>query len=161
MNGISSYSMWWLIIQYNWYMYTGDKKYLESNKEYILNLLEQFTKYIGKDNSEKLDGMRFLDWPTFADSIAVHAGLQALLFKTFKSGSDLCKIFNNQEMGKKCLDAANRLKSNIPDPGSRYRRAAIMAISGFGDIRRIKFKSNGSRRGSKIINILWLLCFTG
>ncbi|MGA7722972.1 MAG: alpha-L-rhamnosidase C-terminal domain-containing protein [Ignavibacteriaceae bacterium] len=133
MNGISSYSMWWLIIQYNWYMYTGDKKYLESNKEYILNLLEQFTKYIGKDNSEKLDGMRFLDWPTFADSIAVHAGLQALLFKTFKSGSDLCKIFNNQEMGKKCLDAANRLKSNIPDPGSSKQAAAIMAISGLGD----------------------------
>jgi hypothetical protein len=133
MNGISSYSMWWLIIQYNWYMYTGDKKYLDSNKEYIIDLLEQFTTYIGDDNSEKLGGTRFLDWPTFADTLAVHAGLQSLLIKTFLFGSNLCRIFNNPEMEKKCLDAENRLRSNVPDPGNSKQAAALMAIAGLGD----------------------------
>jgi len=114
-------------------MYTGDKKYLDSNKEYIIDLLEQFTTYIGDDNSEKLGGTRFLDWPTFADTLAVHAGLQSLLIKTFLFGSNLCRIFNNPEMEKKCLDAENRLRSNVPDPGNSKQAAALMAIAGLGD----------------------------
>jgi hypothetical protein len=28
MNGISSYSMWWVLIQHSWYRYTGNAAYL-------------------------------------------------------------------------------------------------------------------------------------
>jgi len=140
MNGISSYSMWWLIIQYNWYMYTGDKKYLESNREYIIGLLNQLAKYIGPDNKEKLEGTRFLDWPTSSDTAAIHAGLQSLMITTFKYGSELCKILNDPEMEKKCIADANRLKSNVPDPGNNKQAAALMAISGLGDPKELNTK---------------------
>jgi alpha-L-rhamnosidase len=140
MNGISSYSMWWLIIQYNWYMYTGDEKYLESNKEYIIALLNQFTKYIGTDNSEKFNDRRFLDWPSSADANAVHAGLQSLLLRTFTLGADLCRVLNDRETETKCVEAAKRLKTNVPDPGKSKQAAAMMAISGLGDPAELNTK---------------------
>ena len=31
MNGISSYSMWWILIQYQWYLNNGDLNYLKKN----------------------------------------------------------------------------------------------------------------------------------
>jgi hypothetical protein len=133
MNGISSYSMWWLIIQHDWYMYTGDKKFLESNKEYIVKLLNQFTQYIGEDNSEKFNDRRFLDWPSNADTNAIHAGLQALLIRTFNAGAEICRYLNDPETENKCLDAVNRLNKNVPDPGKSKQAAAMMAISGLGN----------------------------
>jgi hypothetical protein len=34
MNGYSTYSLWWIVCVYDWYMYTGDKKWLESQCGY-------------------------------------------------------------------------------------------------------------------------------
>ena len=35
MNGMVSYSMWWVIIQRDWYMHNGDLVYLKEQKEYL------------------------------------------------------------------------------------------------------------------------------
>jgi hypothetical protein len=64
MNGISSYSMWWVLIHYQWYLNNGDLAYLQENQEYIYSLLNLLEKKIDTDGKENLDGNRFLDWPT-------------------------------------------------------------------------------------------------
>ena len=38
MNGISSYSLWWLILQHDWYRYHGDLGYLGEQRDYLLGL---------------------------------------------------------------------------------------------------------------------------
>lgn len=35
MNNMSAYSLWYLIIQYEWYIYSGDKDFLEKHRAYI------------------------------------------------------------------------------------------------------------------------------
>ena len=136
-NGIGAYSIWWLIIQHDWYMHKGDKKYLESNKEYILGLLNQLTKYIGEHGEEKLPPRRFLDWPSEANDQAKHAGLHVLLLKAFQDGLLLCDVLNEKEMQQKCKDAIIKMKSYKPDPGISKQAAALMAITGLSNAEKI------------------------
>src|SRR3546814_19316361 len=60
LNGISSYSLWWIIIHRDWYLYHGDLEYLQEQMEYLTGLLDLLvTKIAG--NKEALDGHRFLE----------------------------------------------------------------------------------------------------
>ncbi|MBA3685827.1 MAG: alpha-L-rhamnosidase, partial [Planctomycetes bacterium] len=79
MNGISSYSLWWLLTQHTWWMYVGDAAYLEAQRGYLGGLAAQVLGCIGDDGGERLAEWRFLDWPTAGDDVAKHAGLQGLL----------------------------------------------------------------------------------
>lgn len=65
MNGISSYSMWWVIIHEDWYLHHGNLPCLKEQQSYLTNLLKRLTTCVGTDGKEKLDGVRYLDWPTF------------------------------------------------------------------------------------------------
>ena len=89
MNGISSYSMWWIIIHRDWYYYQGDLEYLQEQEHYFAALLKQLCQKIDSDGIEVLDGGRFLDWPSSENKEAIHAGLQSLLLMTFKAGFEL------------------------------------------------------------------------
>ena len=62
MNGHLSYSMWWVSLQRDWYYQTGDKAYLEENKDYLFNLLERTVLLIDESGTLKYDGRMFLDW---------------------------------------------------------------------------------------------------
>ncbi len=130
MNGMVSYSMWWVIIQRDWYMHNGDLAYLEEQKSYLKGLLNLLMSKIDKNNSEKLNGGRFLDWPSSEDPKAIHAGLQALLVMTLDAGKELSLILKDQETAKKCDEAINRLKKNVPAAGQSKQAAALLAISG-------------------------------
>ena len=102
MNGISSYSLWWILLHEKWYQYTGDVKYLEQQADYLFPLLEQVISTIDKDGREHLGGSRFLDWPSNANTQAVDAGLQALTVMTLESGEKLCRMLGNETLADKC-----------------------------------------------------------
>jgi alpha-L-rhamnosidase len=131
MNGMVSYSMWWVLIQHDWYMHNGDLKYLRSQKTYLVGLLNHYMKAIDKNNSEQLDdGTRFLDWPSSANKQSIHAGLQALLALTLSAGADLCSILNDPATAKNCRAAFLRLKTNVPEAGNSKQAAALLSLSG-------------------------------
>jgi alpha-L-rhamnosidase len=131
MNGMISYSMWWILIQHDWYMHNGDLKYLKEQKTYLIKLLELYLKQIDVSNSEALtNGQRFLDWPSSTDSKAIHAGLQGMLVMTLKAGADLATILNDPATAAKCKTAVERLKKNVPDPGRSKQAAALLSLSG-------------------------------
>jgi alpha-L-rhamnosidase len=134
MNGMVSYSMWWLIIQHDWYMHNGDLAYLKQQKQYLTSLLDHYLSKIDANNSEELnDGARFLDWPSSTDPKAIHAGLQALLVLTLKDGAELCRILNDKPEAAKCMAGIERLKKNIPDAGTSKQAAAVLSLAGLLD----------------------------
>ncbi|WP_432710252.1 alpha-L-rhamnosidase [Pedobacter sp.] len=128
MNGISSYSMWWIRIQRDWFLYQGDLTYLEKQQDYLVALLNQLIGKI-KGNKEDLDGMRFMDWPTFSNKPAVHAGLQAMMVMTLTDGAELCRILGDLETAKKCEAAVKRLRKGAPDAGGNKQAAALLALA--------------------------------
>ncbi|MDD4869029.1 MAG: alpha-L-rhamnosidase [Kiritimatiellae bacterium] len=133
MNGISSYSMWWVLIQHSWYIQSGDLEYLKKQQVYLTGLLEQLIKHIDQDNKETLTGMRFMDWPSASNKEAVHAGLQSLMIFTMVAGGDLCSILGNETTMKKCDEAVERLRKHIPVHGNSKQAAALIALSGLGN----------------------------
>jgi len=130
MNGISSYSMWWILIQRDWYYYQGDLDYLKQQKDYLAGLLKQLSSKIDADGNENLDGGRFLDWPSNENKKAIHAGLQSLMVMTFKAGAELCKLLGDQEMAQLCTVSQTKLEKQVPDMAGSKQAAALLALSG-------------------------------
>jgi hypothetical protein len=135
MNGISSYSMWWIIIQYQWYMNNGNLDYLKQNKDYTYKLLDLLETKIDSVGNEKLDGHRFLDWPTSPNKEAIHAGLQSMMLMTFRNGEKIANILNDKEKAAAYKLVWQSLKKNVPTPNGNKSGAALMAISGLVDAK--------------------------
>lgn len=143
MNGISSYSIWWLLIQRDWYMHTGDLKYLAGQKEYLAGLLDMLISKVGEDGTEHLDGSRFLDWPSEPNRKAVDAGLHSLMVMAMDAGAGLCDILGESSRAKRCRRTLELLKKssgaaswleglsrdNPSSPGNK-QAAALMTLSG-------------------------------
>jgi alpha-L-rhamnosidase len=129
MNGISSYSMWWIRIQRSWFLYQGDLAYLQKQQSYLKALLQLLIGKV-KDNQEDLDGMRFMDWPTFENKVAVHAGLQAMMVMTLNDGAELSRILGDEETARSCEEAVSRLKKAVPDAAKNKQAAALLALAG-------------------------------
>lgn len=133
MNGISSYSMWWVLIQYQWYMNNGDLSYLEKHQDYIFGLLAVLKTRISEDGKEELDGHRFLDWPTSPNEEAIHAGLQSMMVMTFKAGAEIADILDRPELAAGYRSTVKLLENHVPDPSGNKSAGALLALSGLAD----------------------------
>ena len=133
MNGISSYSMWWVLLHHTWFHHTGDRVYLEGQRAYLKGLLEMLAQCVGEDNREALPPHRFLDWPTSENGAAIHAGLHSLLVMTLQAGAELCEALGEEGTRATCLEATERLLRHTPDPADSKQAAALMALAGLGD----------------------------
>lgn len=131
MNGIVSYSMWWVLIQYDYYMHNGDLAYLKAQKSYLMPLLNQYAGQIGTNGSEQLkNGWRFLDWPSSNNPKAIHAGLQGLLALTLSRGAQLCRQLNDFKTASRCEAAVEKLKKHHPETGESKQAAALLSLAG-------------------------------
>ncbi|MES2731180.1 MAG: alpha-L-rhamnosidase C-terminal domain-containing protein [Bacteroidota bacterium] len=128
MNGISTYSMWWVLIHRDWYMHQGNLAYLQQQKEYLVKLLNHLMSKT-KGNQEALDGMRFMDWPSSENQPAVHAGLQAMMVMTLDAGAQLCQLLNEPETAKKCQATVARLRKYVPISNNSKQAAALLALA--------------------------------
>ena len=129
MNGISTYSMWWILIHRDWYLHHSNLAYLKEQKPYLTELLKLLTQKIDENNSETLDGVRFLDWPSSENIPGIHAGLQAMLVMSLSAGADLSRLLNDPATARQCDAAVARLRKNVPDPGDSKQGAALLALS--------------------------------
>ena len=136
-NGISSYSLWWIIIQKDWYLYKGNLEYLLEQKEYLLNILDLLQNYVDNSGAEILPEARFLDWPTKGDDKVVHAGLQALLIWAFDAGAFLCDVIEEKNVSEKCRETIGKLKSQNPDAGKNKQANALKSLAGLDDPQKI------------------------
>ncbi len=133
MNGISSYSLWWVLIHRDWYRHNGDLAYLRAQKPYLTGLLHQLMKHIGPNNEETLPEGRFLDWPSSENKPAIHAGLHSLLILALEAGEEMCGILADADTRRQCAAAVERLRKHVPDANRSKQAAALMALAGLGD----------------------------
>jgi alpha-L-rhamnosidase len=138
MNGIPSYSMWWVIMQYDWYQSHGRLEYLKQQKNYLISLLDIYTKFVDETGREKLDsvGFRFLNWPSVKDKKAIHAGLQAMLVMTFEKGARLSKILGEEAKAKTYQHLAAKMKNYIPNANNSKEAASLLSLAGMMDAQK-------------------------
>ncbi len=137
MNNIATYSIWWILIHYDWYCAHGDRAYLAEQRDYLQKLLTRLVGYIGEDGAEALPGRRFLDWPNNADPVAIHAGLQGCLKLAMDHGAYLMRVLGENETAALCEDAAERMKRHVPDTNGSKQAASLLALAGLADATEI------------------------
>jgi len=132
MNGICSYSMWWLIIHYQWFLHHGNFDYLKEQQSYLIPLVDQLIGRINNRNEEafRKEDRRFIDWPSYHNLPAVHAGLHALMVSSLRSAAEMAKYLDDRATQQKCEDAVQKLLRHIPDPNGSKQAAALMALAG-------------------------------
>jgi len=132
MCGISTYSMWWIVLHYDWYMAHGDLAYLEAQKPYLQKLVKQILSMV-VDGKEQMDGTRFLDWPSSEDSLAVHAGLQAMTILSLEKASKISEFLNDQATRELCDKAVAQMRKVVPKHNNSKQAVALMSIVGLMD----------------------------
>jgi hypothetical protein len=133
MNGISSYSLWWVIVHRDWYLRYGRLDYLAEQRPYLLGLVEQMIQHIDGKGRETLPPMRFLDWPTSKDEVALHAGLQALLTLALLAAATLCEAVREHTVAGRCKDAVVRLRRQVLAAPGVKQANALLALAGLYD----------------------------
>lgn len=135
MNGISSYSMWWVLIHEQWWLHHGDRDYLAQQGPYLRTLLARLAALVGPDGREKLEGWRFLDWPSSSNPVGVTAGVQALLVMTLRAGVRLLRELGD---GPATIEAAaTRAQAVVLDANGSKSGAALQVLSGQRDAREV------------------------
>ena len=158
MSGYSAYSLWWIINQHDWYLQNGDLSYLQKQRKYLVELLNNVIGKINADGTEQLDGARFLDWPTSRNPEVIHSGLQALMAITMDAGEKLCIALGEKETAQKCNDAAKRLRQQKPDAHDSKQAAALLSLAGMQDPRAMGdiIAKNGAQGFSTFYGYLML-----
>lgn len=130
MNGISSYSLWYLIIQYEWYMRGADVDFLRKHADYIKGLIDLIDPKVDKNGVANLSEKLFLDWPSSPDKVGVEVGCHALLIWALNDAKKLCTYLGEAEYASKCAAIVKRLKRQRKSDNGLKQAAALMSIAG-------------------------------
>jgi hypothetical protein len=136
MNGMPSYTLWWLRCLHDWYRFTGDMDYLKANHGYVKAVTANLLRHISAENRCALPS-GFLDWPTQHNRKAVDAGMQALMLMAFEDVAWLGEALGDGELSAQCAAAATRLRLSVPNPEGSKQAAALLALSGLCDARQM------------------------
>lgn len=131
-NGMSAYSLWYLIIQYDWYMRFGHKEYLEKHRDYILGLVDLIDKCIDAQGNDAM-GAHFLDWPSSTNPEGVDAGYHALLVWAMQDAQRMSILLGDEARAQKCREVEDRLRKKVVNPNGLKQAASLMAIAGLMD----------------------------
>ena len=129
MNGMCSYSLWWIIIHRDWYLYQGNLAYLKEQQKYLSELLDLLFTKVDNSGREKLDGGgRFLDWPSSPNTAGVNAGLQALTAMAFQAGNEMCTTLGDAARAEKCSAILAKMKTQTSPHNQLKQAAALLAL---------------------------------
>ncbi|MBM3495809.1 MAG: alpha-L-rhamnosidase, partial [Armatimonadetes bacterium] len=133
MNGISSYSLWWILCHHEWWRRHADGDYLVEQREYLADLLRIVCERVGPDGCERLDGHRFLEWPTARDQTAIDAGLQALVVMALRAGADLSAVLGDHAAASIARETAQRASTFGREPTYSKQANALTVLAQMAD----------------------------
>ena len=131
MNGMPTYSIWWLHILSDWYTYTGDDDFLNENRDYAVSLIKIIIKLINDDGTDNLPEY-FLDWPCNNKPQSV-SGSRALLAMSLDSCAKLCEVFNELQLQKECIQKKQFITSTELVSFGAKQVTAIAALASWTD----------------------------
>lgn len=138
MNDISSYSLWWIIIQRDLYLYQGNSKYLNEQKSYLKLLLKQIEANIDAQGREQYPAAnRFLDWPTSGNTQAIHVGLQSLTVWAVMAASQIAEWLQDNELKDHSSHLLQKIEEYTPEIPHNKQAASLSALSGLADVQEM------------------------
>ncbi len=115
-----SYSLWWVKIQHELYMQSGDVDHLKESIPSVLDILSRFANNIAKDGSVSgLDS--FMGSALQENNSAKEAAFNSLIIMAFESGAYLCRALDEEDF----LAVADRLELYV----KRLRKQKFWTIN--------------------------------
>lgn len=141
MNDIPSYSMWWIIIQYDYFMQFGNREYLEKQIPYMKEICRDLSKYIGENGQDTTPEMRFVDWPTKDHKDDTDTGLQALRVLATRYAIRIFEMFHEEEMVTLCKKDYEKLMQYQVKCVSAKQSNALAVLAGLLDAKKVNEES--------------------
>ena len=137
MNTMSTYTLWWINIQYNLYMWSGDICYLKEQQKYLRDLSELLCTYVDENGKENLPRNRFFDHTANKNTDAVHAAVQSLMCIAIGRACFLLNELGENETADICKRTHSLLKGYTPDYGGSKPAAAMLVCSEIADAKKM------------------------
>lgn len=141
MNDIPSYSMWWIIIQHDYFMQFGNMEYLEKQLPYMAQICRMLSLYIGDDGKDTTPEMRFVDWPTKGNKDAVDMGLQALHMLAARCAMRIFNMCGDRELAGQCRADYEKLRAYPVQLSDAKQANALAVLADLLDARQVNEKS--------------------
>ena len=143
-NGIATYSLWWLINLEEWCFYTGNTSYLDQQKDYITNLTQLILDNI--DDNGYFTPSDFIDWPSkgFAEA---KAGSKGLLCMALKACVHMNGYLGNDSLAKTCEKTVARLTNTKESSGSFKQIAAFLVLNNMAGQDAANLLKTGGAQG--------------
>lgn len=141
MNDIPSYSMWWIIIQHDYFMQFGDREYLQKQLPYMKEICRQLSLHIDEDGQDTTPELRFVDWPTKGNKDAVDVGLQALHVLAIRCAIRIFEIFEDTRMLEQCRKDYQKLRNYQVSIVDAKQSNALAVWAGLLDAKEANEKS--------------------
>ena len=135
MNDYPNYTFAYLRNIWEWWRFTGDRAFLDARRDYLAQTLDQVIAHVTPEG--RFDQKGFLDWPTKHNPTAVANGTHAMCATTLDCGAELATAFGDEALAKRCNDAAARLRTVRLDAAGAKSAAALLALGGIQDPKRI------------------------
>ena len=130
MNQTASYSMWWIIINYDYFMHWGDYKYLAEQESYLMQLCENIIEWADsgfEGSSNEMKG--FVDWSSkFTESEM--EGRWAVGCMSLECAIKIFGYLQNDEYTKKCSKCLEKLLKQKPQHETNKSVSALTVLSG-------------------------------
>lgn len=161
MNDIASYSMWWIVIHYDWFMTYGDKKYLLEQKDYLEKLIDHIFSWI--DSGMKSDSSfgyvkeQFIDWSS-KDTPSEIEGLKAVCCIALECAAKIFAQFENTEYADKCKSYANSFRKSVEKEDLNKRVAGLLVLADIPSNKALELlKGNSAEEMSSFFGYYVLL----
>ncbi len=134
MNGIPSYTLWWIVSQQEWYWIHGRRDRLGPVCEYLKALFPMLQSVVDPSTgAEQLPDFRFLDWTSHGDAGGIHAGLQALFVQACRAGAVLLREGGDTRTSGRYRDLQQLLSGHRPAHGDNKAAASLKVWAGLAD----------------------------
>lgn len=128
MNGIGTYSIWWLIIHRDWYQQHGNLAYLKEQQSYITELLKLLMTKVQPDGNVNYGTKGFLDWPSSSNQMGVEAGVHALTIWAMEAGAEIAEWLNDKSLAEACKTTEKLLRTYRAPHNNSKQGVALMAL---------------------------------
>lgn len=131
-NTLPSYSFWWVILQCEHYMHTGDLAYLREQEAYMEVILQRGYEVVCQNPTPKEFDF-FVDWSSNADRGVARVGFYAVLYKAFEAARHVAQTLRNDRLCALCENGKQRILAlALPIPQQK-QMAGIAAVAGIID----------------------------
>jgi len=128
-NGMPSYSMWWILSVWDWFLATGDQAYLQSCAAHLKTLVEQINAHIGNDGLVHFQ-IEFLEWGTPPCTHDVCIAQQPMAILGMNVAEKILTQLNDAAGATRARAVADRLRAAPMETTQSKAIHAIRAMAG-------------------------------